>query len=74
MSSDEEEEMLVESGDEAVAIVRNNEEKELSVHVRITPQQVRALAEALKTNTVLTTLDLYSLCLMGMLCGTSCLF
>jgi len=49
--------MVVASGDEAVAAVRANKEKEL--RVSLTPKQVVQLAKALDTNSTLTTLDLY---------------
>jgi len=52
--------MIVASGDEAVAVVRENKEQELTVS-GLTTMQVDQLAEALKTNSALRTLDLSSM-------------
>jgi len=51
--------MVVASGDEVVAVVRDNREEELKVS-GLKPEQVDQLADALKTNSALTTLDLTS--------------
>jgi len=59
--------MVYASGDEAVAVVRDNREEDLKVR-GLTPKQVVQLAEALKTDTTLTTLNLRGMFLSALVC------